>query len=217
MSKLMPAFNNIYDISIILGSESIDYPGDTPYSRTPVVSLKDGGGYNLSRLAMTAHSGTHIDIPLHFLQTTKSIEKYAIEDFILPALVIEAKSSKIVQLEELEGQGIKAGDAVLLKTGNSVSGRNRTGKYSRDFVYLSAEAAEYCIQQKIKLIGIDYVTVEKSPDATFPVHHRLLENDIFILEHINLEHIQTGRYTLLCLPLKIKDAEASPVRAVLLR
>jgi arylformamidase len=82
---------------------------------------------------------------------------------------------------------------------------------------LAPEAAEYCVEKGVKLVGIDYITIEKHGDDEFPSHKTILGNDIFILEGINLAEVPPGRYTLFCLPLKINGAEASPVRAILVR
>jgi len=216
MTPLPDGFKHIYDISVLLGSETINYPGDTPYSRQSIVTVASGG-YNLSKMVLNAHNGTHIDIPLHFIPDRKSIDRYPVQDFIFPALVVEISGKTPVQSQELNNLDISPGDALLFKTNNSISGKNRSGKFSRDFVYLTSEAAGYCVKKKAALVGIDYVTIEKSGDESYPVHHTLLEHDIFILEHIDLKEIQPGRYTLFCLPLKIEGGEASPVRAILLK
>ena len=91
------------------------------------------------------------------------------------------------------------------------------GLFSESFVYLSPQAAEVCGKKKLGLVGIDYVTIDKFGETSSPAHHKLLGNDILILEAINLKDVPPGKYTLLCLPLKIKGCEGSPVRAVLLK
>ena len=103
-----------------------------------------------------------------------------------------------------------------------VSGDNYSTKYndckafSAGYVYLSSEAAEFCIKKKVALIGLDAISIEKHGDEAFPTHRKILGNSIPILEGINLKEVPSGKYTLVCLPLKIKGGEASPVRAVLL-
>jgi arylformamidase len=81
---------------------------------------------------------------------------------------------------------------------------------------MTPEAADYCIEKGVSLVGIDYITIDRYSDRTFPVHHRLLGNDILILEGLHLSEVPSGRYTLFCLPLLIKGGEASPVRAILI-
>ena len=99
----------IYDISVRLGDESINYPGDTPYSRELIQNIKDGGICDLSKLVMSAHSGTHIDAPAHFIQGGKTLDQYELRDFILPAQVIEIRDKLSVRPTELENLAIGAG------------------------------------------------------------------------------------------------------------
>jgi len=210
-------YKKIYDISVILGTESIAYPGDTPYSRDLIWTIDEGGICELSKLQMSSHSGTHIDAPSHFIPHTKSIDHYAINDFILSAQVVNIEDKKSIRSIELENLDIEPGDALLFKTDNSISGRCRNGVFSESFVYLSPEAADFCVEKKVTLVGIDYISIEKYGDEVFPSHLKILGNDILILEGIDLKEVPQGRYTLICLPLKIKGGEASPVRAVLLQ
>ncbi len=212
----MKNFRSIYDISILLGKESITFPGDLKYQRRLVNIIGKDGDYNLSEITMSAHSGTHIDVPSHFVPDGKNISQYSVQDFILPARVINIKDKVSVNIDELKNIDIDEGDAVLFKTDNSASGRCRNGVFYEEFVYMSHEAADLCIEKKVSLVGIDYISIEKYNDESFSVHQKLLGNNILILESINLEKVPEGKYTLFCLPLKIYGVEASPVRAVLI-
>ena len=89
--------------------------------------------------------------------------------------------------------------------------------FREDFISLSVQAAQICVARGVRLVGIDYLSVDKYGDDSLPVHRTLLESDILILEGIDLAAVPCGRYTLICLPLRIEGAEASPVRAVLAR
>jgi arylformamidase len=206
----------LYDISVLTGPESINYPGDTEFRREEVSSIRRGSPFNLSKLVMSAHTGTHIDTPAHFIERAETIDQYPVNDFILPARVIEIEDKDCIKVQELSEHEMVEGEAVLFKTDNSASGRCRSGLFSERYVYLSGEAAEYCVQKRVRLVGIDYITIDLPGDDAFPVHHRLLGNNILILEGIDLEKVPPGRYILSCLPLRISGAEASPVRAVLL-
>jgi arylformamidase len=211
-------FQNIYDISVLLGVESITYPGDPTYNRELVCLINEGEICDVSKLEMSAHAGTHIDAPSHFIADSgKTIDHYPVQDFIMPTLVVNIENNKAVRREDLEEIDIQPGDALLFKTENSRTGRCKSGMFSGEYVYLSPEAAEFCAEKYVKLVGIDYVTIEKYGDDTFPAHKIILGNDIFILEGINLADVPPAKYTLFCLPLKISGAEASPVRAILVR
>ncbi|MGO9613680.1 MAG: cyclase family protein [Dissulfurispiraceae bacterium] len=212
----MVKYRTIYDISVLLGERSIDYPGDTKFSAELMVSLRSSGMFDLTKLVMSAHSGTHIDTPSHFIADSKNIDNYTIKDFILPAHVVEIQDEEAVRVRELLTLDLNPGEALLFKTNNSRSTFHRDGTFTEHFVYLAPDAADFCIEKKVKLVGIDYITIDKYGDDTFPIHHKLFEKDILILEGINLQGIPLGRYTLFCLPLKMK-CEASPVRAILIQ
>ena len=206
----------VYDISVLLGEESIDYPGDTLYSLEKIEKLENNGSYDLSALRMSAHTGTHIDSPAHFLPDGKTIDQYPLQRFILPAQVVPVEDRKSVRPNELENLLVQEGEALLFKTKNSISGRSRSGVFSEHFVYFSTEAADYCVRKGVGLVGLDYISIEKYGDPDFPAHRTLMKNEILVLEGIHLKHVPPGRYTLVCLPLRIKGCEASPVRAILI-
>jgi arylformamidase len=209
-------FKRAYDISVLLGLENADYPGDDPYTRAAVSSISDGAAYNLSTLTLSAHSGTHIDAPAHFFEKARTIDQYPSENFILPAHVIYVEDVESIKPGSLDGLKTEKGDALLFKTANSMSGLSRSGLFSEKFVYMSEEAAEICLNLRAGLVGIDYISVDRYGDDEAPVHHKLLKEGILILEGINLIEVPSGDYTLLCPPLKMNGAEASPVRALLL-
>lgn len=212
----MIEYNNVYDISVLLGEKSIDYPGDTPYSRESLSTIDEGGVYELSKLTLSAHSGTHLDTPAHFFANGKTVDQYKIENFIFSALVVDIKNETAVTSAHLADVAVKPGDALLLRTDNSTSGRCRSGVFSEQLVYLTKGAAEVCVEKKVALVGIDSITVEQFGNDAFDVHRTLLAAGVLVLESIDLNHIFAGKYMLYCLPLKMKGAEASPVRAILM-
>ncbi len=209
-------FKNVHDISVLLGLENADYPGDDPYNRAEVSSISNGAAYNLSTLTLSAHSGTHIDAPAHFLEKAKTIDLYPPKNFILPAHVIHVEDAESIKPDSLAGLKTERGDALLFKTLNSTSGLSRSGIFSEKFVYMSEEAADMCVNLGAGLVGIDYISIDRYKGDEAPVHRKLLKEGILILEGINLKDVPSGNYTLFCPPLKMKGAEASPVRALLL-
>lgn len=210
-------YQEIYDISVSMGAEDIDWPGNPSYSRELIAKLANGDICNLSQISLPTHVGTHIDTPNHFVATGKNLDYFPAEKWILPAHVVDIKDPGVIYPAELEKVDIKPGDALLFKTANSTSGRIISGTFTEDYVYISPEAAEFCVKQKVALVGIDYITVDKYGNEEFPTHHILLENEILILEGINLKDVPPGKYDLFCPPLKLKGAEGAPARAVLLR
>ncbi len=209
-------FKEVYDISAPLEMVPI-YPGDRPYSRQWMARRDEGNGYNLSALALGSHAGTHLDFPSHLLVGGKAMDKYSLKRFIIPAEVVCAFGEGPVLPCSLQGSRIGKGQALLFKTENSRRGLMHQATFSEDFVSLSLELAQLCVASEVSLVGIDYLSVDKYGDDSLPIHRTLLENDVLILEGIDLAAAACGRYFLICLPLSITDAEASPVRAVLVR
>jgi arylformamidase len=210
------AYRKFYDISVSLGGESIDFPGDIPYKRTMVQTLEDGDDCNLSGITMSAHAGTHVDAPYHFFKKGKTIDQFPVEKFILSARVLPIQNGVAIEPSELENVGVRPGEAVLFKTRNSTEGRIENGVFQENFVYLSARGADWCVHNGVGLVGIDYISIERFGSKNFTIHRKILSNDTPILEGINLKSVPEGRYTLYCFPLKIRGGDGAPVRAVLM-
>jgi arylformamidase len=209
-------FKEVYDISVPLNKAPI-YPGDRPFTQEWMARLDEGDGYNLSAFALGSHAGTHLDFPSHLQKSGKSQDQYSLKRLIIPAEVVCVSGEGPVQPRCLQGSKIDKGQALLFKTRNSEQRLMHQAAFSEDFVSLSPELAQLCVAEGVSLVGIDYLSVDKYGDDSLPVHRTLLENDVLILEGIDLAAVPCGRYSLICLPLSIKGAEASPVRAVLVR
>jgi arylformamidase len=166
---------------------------------------------------MGSHAGTHLDFPSHLLESGRAQDKYPLKRFILPAEVVCIFGEGQVLPSSLQGSKINRGQALIFKTDNSRKKLMHQAAFSEDFVCLSSDVARFCVAEGVSLVGIDYLSVDKYGDDSLPVHRTLLENDVLILEGIDLAAVPSGRYSLICLPLSIKGAEASPVRAVLVR
>lgn len=207
----------IHDISISLGCVAT-YPGDRQFTLEWMARLQDGAGCSLSALSMSSHAGTHLDAPSHILKGGKSLDMYPQGRFIVPARVVffDGKDeSGPIPVSALNDLKVTRGEALLFKTNNSSRRLLHNPMFSKDYVYLSKDAAKVCVSMGVSLVGIDCLSVDRYGDDSVPVHRILLENDILILEGIDLANVFPGRYSLVCLPIKVKDAEAAPVRAVL--
>jgi arylformamidase len=211
----LAGWRSLYDISVPLGEVSA-YGDDLPFDRQ-IVSTIEEAGYALSNLSLSSHAGTHLDAPAHLIPGGKTLDQYSVERFILPAQVVEVQELKCIHQESLREVVPGREDyALLFKTQNSLQGLLNEREFCQEFVYLSAEAAGMAAQMGAKLVGIDYLSVDSYDDLSLPAHRILLEHDVLILEGIDLGGVPHGRYTLICLPLKIKGGEAAPARAVLL-
>lgn len=209
-------YTEIYDISAPLERAPI-YPGDRPFSREWMARRDEGNGYNLSALGLGSHAGTHLDFPSHLLEGGRAQDSYSLKRFIIPTEVVCASGEGPVLPCNLQGCRIEKGQALLFKTCNSQKRLMHQAAFSEDFVSLSLDLAQHCVADGVSLVGIDYLSVDKYGDDSLPVHRTLLENDVLILEGIDLAAVPCGRYSLICLPLSITNAEATPVRAVLVR
>jgi arylformamidase len=208
----MPA-QRIIDISTPLDADTPSYAGDPVFSRTVLSSIApDGSGYNLSTLAMSAHSGTHIDAPAHFLAKGKTIDQVPARRWISPAVVIDLPGPGSIDAAQLERRGILRGDAVLLRA----NARRAADAGPDDFSALTPDAAALLVEKKINLVGIDALSIESYHDPEFPVHKKLLRSNILIIEGLRLSHVRPGRYTLVATPLLVTGGDGAPARALLI-
>ena len=214
--KGLQYLNEVLDISAPL-SRSPAYPGDREFSQEWLIGPEKDDGYTLSSLSMSSHASTHLDFSSHIIRTGNSQSDYLPSRFIIPAEVISISGDGPVKPSSLQGCRAGKGEALLFKTDNSRRGLMREPKFFRDYVFLSSHAASFCASRSLGLVGIDYLSVDGFEDESLPVHHILLENDVLILEGLDLSQAASGRYLLICLPLSIENAEASPVRAILVR
>jgi arylformamidase len=213
----MKGIRAIYDISVPLGKGSVDWPGLPPYCRELISEMKDGAPCDVSKLDIVCHVGTHVDVPAHFIPGGQTLDAYPIDRWILPAQVMRIKDPEVVRPAELEKANIRPGEALLLKTENSISGRVIAGVFSEQYVYVSPEAADFLVIRKVGLLGIDYAGVDPYPLGDASAHHKLLGAGVPLLEGINLKDVPEGSYTLFCLPIWVSGAEGAPARAILIR
>jgi len=202
----------IHDITVSLSAELPIYPEDPPIVITPWNSISGGDSCNLSQISLSTHSGTHIDAPRHFIDSGASVDAVPLGALLGNALVVEIPGVKEIGRHDLERLRIKGAERVLLKTDNSKLWK-QTG-FVKEYVALSVEAARYLVEAGVKLVGIDYLSVE-SFEGNGEVHRLLLENGVVILEGVTLADVAPGEYELICLPLKIKGGDGAPVRALL--
>jgi len=201
----------IFDISLKITKDMINFPGDKATEIDRAKEIKKDG-YNLSSVNMSLHAGTHIDAPSHFVENGKNIDDIDLGKFIGKVQVIKINNQKEITRKELLNTDIKC-NKVLFKTRNSTL--YKKDSFDENYVYLTYKGAEYLLKKGIRLIGIDYLSIESSNSHDFPAHKILLKNEVVIIESLNLSNVENGIYNLLAIPLKFKNCEASPVRALL--
>jgi arylformamidase len=210
------AKSNWIDISIPIYAGMMGGPNDP---RVKIVLVRDpakGDKNTMSQVTMITHTGTHIDSPRHFFPDGTTIDELPLETFIGPARVIEIKDTVSIKPAELEPYGIRPGERILFKTKNS-SWVYDTEEFVTGYVYISTEAARFLVEKKVRLVGVDYLTVGGYEDReqNRVVHEMFLKNGVSILEETNLSGVKAGKYELIAVPLRFRQGDASPCRAVI--
>jgi arylformamidase len=203
------------DISVTLRTGMPVWPGDRAFEVRRDLAISRGDRANLSSFSTTAHVGTHMDAPLHFIDGAASIDKVPLDVLIGAARVIGIEDASKITAEELERHDLKRGERILCRTANSL--RDWAAEpFTTDFVALNVEAARYAASRGIAFLCVDYLSVGPyGGDDGADVHRLLLGAGIWIVEGLNLREAEPGRYELICLPLRISGAEGSPARAIL--
>lgn len=209
----MPA--KIYDISVDMQMGMPTYPGDAKFKSRKLKSV-DQDGYEIHRINLGNHTGTHVDAPAHFIQNGETITELPLDILNGRVRVVEIKNKKEVGLAEVENLKFENDFRILFKTRNSSLWKTRK-RFQKNYVYVTLDAAKYLAQNDIKLIGFDYLSLEKFGDSEHPVHRYLLSNQVIILEGLNLSEVEEGDYEMCCLPMKLTGLDAAPARVILRR
>jgi arylformamidase len=205
----------IYDITVPVRSGMPVYEGDPGVEIKAWTALANGNSSNVSFLSFGAHTGTHVDAPAHFIEGARKIDALSLETLLGPARVIRVPDEVLeIDASFLAKCDLENVERVLFHTRNS----NFWGEgFRKDFTHLSPEAAEKLVGLGVKLVGTDYLSIEKFHSGHHRTHLALLSNNVIIVEGLNLKDIEAGDYELICLPLRIAEGagDGSPARAVL--
>jgi len=200
----------IFDITLTLKEDITVYPGD-PSLNIEYLAKTDVNGYQLTKLNLSSHTGTHIDAPAHFIRNGSLMDELSLDILTGKSLVLDFTGLECITKENLKTVDLKEYKRILFKTSNSNILRQNV--FLDNYTYITPEAAEYLVKKEIRLIGFDYYTIDKY-NSNNPSHKILLKNNVIIVETINLNDIDAGEYELIALPLKIKT-EGAPARVIL--
>lgn len=194
------------------------YEGDAPMKFDFLKDMRRGDGFTLSAYSMGAHSGTHVDAPMHFVRDGASIDQLALDPFIGPARVIDIPDAvQSIDAAELNRHQWRGAERVLFRTRSSLRGWMSSSTFHRDFAYIAPDAAQLLADAGVKLVGIDYISAEQF-GAPAPLTHRtLLGRGIPIVEGLLLTGVPAGDYDLIVLPIKVGAHEGAPARAIVRR
>jgi arylformamidase len=193
----------------------IHWPGDPECHIKRVVSMDDGAVCNLTHLSMSAHTGTHMDAPRHFIADGLTMEQMPLEPVIGRCRVFELLDCEDqITVDDLKKLKIAPRQRVLFKTRNSTRSW-AMNEFDKDFVSIRADAAQYLVDQGVVTVGVDYLSIGGFNKDGVETHQIMLGAGIWVIEGLNLAEIKSGYYELICLPLKLEGADGAPCRAVL--
>ena len=194
------------------------YEGDAPMQFDFLHDMRKGEGFTLSVYSLGAHSGTHIDAPMHFLRDGASIDRVPLEPLIGAARVIELSDAvQAIDAAELNRHEWRGAARILFRTRSAQRGWMTSPTFHRDFAYLAPDAAQLLADAGVVLVGIDYISIEQFGAPAPRTHQILLGKGIPIVEGMRLDAVPAGDYDLVVLPIKVTGHEGAPARAVLRR
>ncbi|WP_244946840.1 cyclase family protein [Planococcus soli] len=200
----------IIDISMELSNGTPEWPGDMPFSYELSVTKEQSGSVNVGKLQSSTHIGTHVDAPFHYDDQGIRIDELPLDIYLSKAQVVDVSGLSTISATDLKPleEGVTA---LLLKT---VSWKDRS-HFPETWPVFDESIAEWMADNEVKLLGVDVPSVDPETSKELPMHQAMNRYQRFILEGIVLDDVAEGVYRLAALPLKIKGAEGSPVRAIL--
>ncbi|MFQ5684591.1 MAG: cyclase family protein [Candidatus Binatia bacterium] len=201
-----------YDISLNLSAETVRWVTSQPFELVERRRMSRGDHNNSSGLIMSAHAGTHLDAPFHFTPNGATIDSLPLDLFAGPAVVHAVKADRYITAEHVAALDLGDVPRVLFKTRNSELLKKST--YDPGFVAFSMDAADALVARRVRLVGLDYLSVAHA-DEQIPVHRAFLDHGVALLEGVDLSEIKPGRYELFCFPVRLHGSDGAPCRAVL--
>jgi arylformamidase len=206
--------DTIIDITMPLHSDMLLYPGSPPFSVEQYRSISSGDTSNNSRFSMGTHVGTHVDAPGHYVDGGPGIDMVDPAILIGPCRVFDL-AGKQISAAVLRGLDMAGVTRALFRTPSSDDLADP--EFNPDFAHVTGDGAEYLAEMGVKLVGVDYLSLDRYKAPGHPAHHTLLGAGVAVIEGVVLSGVEPGDYELICCPLKIAGAEAAPTRVFLRR
>ncbi len=204
----------IHDISLPIAAGGLIYPNNPPIEIEVAGSMRTGASSNSSRISFGSHTATHVDAQHHMIDGGWTVEHMKLDVLIGPALLVrfpdDVMSITAAHLASIDLRGV---ERILFATRNS--GFNREREFRKDYTFVAPDAAELLVQQGIKLVGVDYLSIEQFKSGHHRTHRTLLGADVIIVEGLSFTGVPAGSYELICLPLSLPGLDGAPARAVL--
>jgi arylformamidase len=202
----------IIDISPLLSPRTAVWPGDVPFSRSVCMNTDEGDHMTLSSTTNTVHLGAHADAPNHYQAGAQGIAARSLEIYYGPCQVVEVQVPRGARIRVADVSAAITAPRVLFHTGSFPDPES----WNSDFNALSAELIDYLHSKGVVLVGVDTPSIDLQEDKQLESHQAVARHDMAILEGLVFTGVAAGAYTLCALPLRMENADASPVRAVLL-
>ena len=205
----------VYDISVPLRADMPTYSGEPGPRLQFAKQLSKGDSANVSVLSLGSHTGTHVDAPSHFLDGAPGVDSLPPEALVGPAFVAEHGGESHITAADLDALAIPPDcRRLLFKTRNGRLWDDT--EFHRDFIALAPDAARALAERGLRLVGIDYLSIERYGPERYEVHETLLASEVVILEGLDLRQVPPGEYFLVCAPLNVVGAEGAPARVFLI-
>jgi arylformamidase len=204
----------IHDISLPIVAGGLIYPNNPPIDIASASAMSAGASSNSSRISFGSHTATHVDAQHHMIDGGWTVDKMKLETLIGPALVVRFPDDVMsVTAAHLAGIDFTGVERILFATRNSAF--NRESNFHTDYTFVAPDAAELLVKKSIKLVGVDYLSIEQFKSGHHKTHKTLLGADVIIVEGLSLGAVPAGKYELICLPLSLRGLDGAPARAVL--
>ncbi|HRH41196.1 MAG TPA: cyclase family protein [Pyrinomonadaceae bacterium] len=206
----------IYDVTIAVSEIVPTFPGDPTVKIDVCAALAKGDVANVSQICFGVHTATHVDAPNHFIEDTRRVDELDLYKLVGECQVVEL-TEDVIAIEPQHVENLDGVERVLFKTRNSNFWNEPEKGFRTDFTYIEPTAAKILVEKGVKLVGIDYLSVEKFGAKSFDTHITLLEKEVVIIEGLDLREVPAGNYELFCLPLKIVGGtgDGAPARTIL--
>ncbi|MEJ2717702.1 MAG: cyclase family protein [Deltaproteobacteria bacterium] len=204
---------SLYDASMPIRAGMVTFPGDPLFKIEPFFQRDRGDPFDLALMSLGTHLGTHVDPPAHYLDGGSTVDEIPLETLVGPGVVLDMTGRAVVDRQALETSAMGDHRRVLLKTDNAP--RLLEATFHEGYVHLTEDGAEYLVERAVKMIGIDYLSIEQYGSPGAPVHRALLSAGVLVVEGVHLLHVPAGPCEIYCLPLRIEGADGAPARVLI--
>ena len=200
-----------HDITLPVSPHSVVFPGD-PLVEIRVFARVAREGFNASALSASLHAGTHVDAPRHLWDELPGVDRLPLEALIGPVRVLDCRSEPVVGREFLERHWEEGTERLLLQTGGGEA--LRRGELGGGC--LTGEGARFLVERRVRLVGIDALSIDALDAEELPAHRELLGGEIVVVEGVDLSSVEAGYYELICLPIRLQGGDGAPARVILI-